>query len=335
METSKLKRLRRQLWGRLTVFLARIEKQVRWILRVRRGRSRSERLRSPPFLPVIAIDGVGTGTSTVARCAFITALAEKVRQHGHVPHVWLRGLNTRQTRLFHQPKTLDGMREDAFILSQSFPLWVCRHPEDAIEAAAYAGATVLILAERGEAIDARSQFCISVMDEAAGTVPPSFWNLHWSTLARSDALALIDGVRNGLEHIESLRPLQSLIWKAPWRLDGIDLLVERLKNQLPVIGFTGLNDAGVFFYTLVRTSIVLQEFVPLSYEGCRAERGLHSLFKKAQGRPLITTALDVSFLPAKLRKRVCSLSLQVDVPTVLVEKVLEACGVQGATAAVA
>lgn len=338
MHSRGLKRcrhLRRQLWDRLLIFFIRAERRIRLAVRSWvKGRPRERKSAiHPPAL--ISVDGVGQATSSVARCAFVIALAEELRQRGHVPHVWLRGSNTRQTRLFHQPKTIDSMRPDAFILSQHVPLWVCRHPENALTAAAYAGATVLILAERNDALDPPPQFCVTVMDDGVEAVSPSFWNTYRSVLAKSDALVLIEDLRNTRGMSDSLLPFQSSLWRIPWLLEYAAHAPAPVKSEQPIVAFTGLNDSGVFFRELIKAQIALREFLPLSYEGRRAERTVQALFKKEQGGSLLTTAMDVPFLPSKLQKKVRPLSLFVEIPPSLIDKILTACGSATAASAVA
>lgn len=325
-------RLRRQLWDRALIFFLRMQRRVRqaW----RSWQHRSSGVQAPISLPMIAVSGIGSATSSVAQYTVIAALANALRRHGQVPHIWIRGSNVRQTRFFHRPKTPNGLHEDAFILSQSLPLWICRHPEAAATAAAYAGATVLILAERGETTDTLAQFCMAIIDESAETLPLSFWNPYWSLLARSDAIVLIDGIRGGLNQMEVLRSFQPLVWSVSWQLKG-STEANKTCDEQPIIGFTGLNDAGVFFRALLKAQVALQEFIPLSYQGRRVERAVRALSQKAQKRLLVTTSLDMLFLTSKLQKHVRSVSLQVDIPMALVEQILEVCGGTGATSEVA
>lgn len=285
-------------------------------------RWRTAAVQTSSSLPIVAVDGLGKTTSSAARCAFILALVRRLMQRGQAVHVWVRGPNTRQVRLFHKPKSPSGMGEEAFVLSQEIPVWVSKNPEGAIIAAAQAGADILLLANRSEVIDALAQFSIAVMDEGIGAVEPAGWEPYWPMLARSDALVLVDGVRDILEGVEALQSFQSFLWKAPWTLkEGIAVP----SAERPLLAFTGLNDAGAFYRALLKEGVAVRGFTPLSYSGKRSEKALKALCKTAEAEKaaLVTTEHDMPFLPAKVRKKVTSFPLRAEIPEGLVEAILE------------
>lgn len=287
-----------------------------FIIRCFKGRSK-QLLEIFCPLPIIAIDSIGKSASITARCEFILTLAEELIQKGYTPHVWLRGMNTKQTRLFNKPRLQEGMSEEAFIISQKIPLWMCRFPENAAIAAAHAGATILLLDGRSDHCDKISQFSIILIekeiqqDHFSGSLLYAF--------AHSDALVLLDISDDS--NLLSLKQMHQVVYKASW------LIETNIEPSTKLVGFTGLHDSGTFYHMLLKYKYNISGFIPLSYSNRHKDKQFHSLLQMAASHKalLITSDKDEPFLPQKMKHHISIFPLKMILDSKLIEQINFVC----------
>lgn len=274
------------------------------------------------WLPLPAQEGILTVSlrfidshlPLAARCAMVSTLVRTFEDLGYTVHVWLRGPNIRQTRLFHHLSTQEGLSEEVFLLSQTAPLWVCRFPENAFPAAHHAGATAILLVDPREETLHRSHLVMVAADKEFQLAKASKKSLHF--LARSDAFVIVDATS---AQVASLRQQYPATYAASWTLKP------PIEASTPVIAFTGLQDAGAFYHVLLEHFVHVEGFVPVNYRKDRKERTLHALSQTAarQGFRLVTTSRDMYFLSVKMGYNVVSLSLELALEPEFVQSMRE------------
>ena len=253
--------------------------------------------------------------SLVARCALVASLVKTFEELGYTPHLWLRGQNARQTRLFHELSSHEGNSDEIFFLSQTAPLWVCRSPENASTAARHAGATALILIEPREEIVERSHLVVVAAEREFSLATAS--KKHLRTLSHSDAFLVLEA---SSERLETLRQIYPATYAASW-----GIAQNPLSEETSVVAFTGLKDSGAFYHALRGYFKRVEGFVPISYKKDRKEKTVHALAQMAsrQGARLVTTHRDAYFLSAKMSHNVTVLPLCVNVEEGFLQTLVE------------
>jgi hypothetical protein len=226
------------------------------------------------------------------KMGFILALAKVLSEHEQLPHVWLKDSSVKQARLLTSPKFPSGITEEAFILSQKFPTWVCDSPANAAISAEHAGATILLLGERSERCDQLSQASIALVEKNIGNKPHTL-----DMLAKSDII-----VSTSRENISELKKVYRHVFFAEWTI------IEPKLSTTRVFGFTGLHDSGAFYHGLLACGYHVKGFVPLLHVQHK-EKQIQAIFRMASLSKsiLVTTDKDVSFLPKKMKSKIVAL----------------------------
>ncbi|MDR1597345.1 MAG: hypothetical protein LBR89_00190 [Holosporales bacterium] len=263
---------------------------------------------TPAPIPLIAIDSIEKSTLAVEKMGVILSLAEQLTVHGHNPHVWIRSMNVRQARLVTAPSSPNGIGEDAFILSQTVPTWICSSPQTAAAAAAHAGASVLLLNERSERYDQIATFSIALVERDLG-----------ANVSASGLLAKSDGIITlSHDNIHDLRQMNQSVYFVEWCIPAQNV------PGASVFGFTGLHDSGAFYHSLLKHRYNVKGFVPLLHMQ-RQEKQLQALLKMAasSGSILVTSDKDAPFLSKKMRRQVHVFPMSLNVDAALVNTIVK------------
>lgn len=275
-------------------FLRKVRKQG-VLLTVRLWRKVALSKQRNRLIPSVAIRFLDQSVSQVARCEWVATIVQILESLDHVPHLWVRGPNARQTRLFHQVSAKESPSEEVLLLSHKAPVWMCRSPENAMTAAHHAGGTVLVLVDpREDALDA-SQFVVVVAEKDFQPLSASRKILH--LVGNSDALVCLDMDSYTVSAIKKQYPAT---YAASWSLN------HTFGEGEHFIGFTGMKDAGAFYRTLLQHSVRVEGFIPVNYHKNFKEKILNALASTAskQNVRLMTTDKDSFFLSAKMRHNV-------------------------------
>ncbi|MDR0631466.1 MAG: hypothetical protein LBF66_02775 [Holosporales bacterium] len=233
------------------------------------------------------------------KVGFMISLAKALSQHGHTPHFWSKESSVRQARLLTEPKTPSSLTEEAFLLSQRFPTWVCDSPIDAAMAATHAGATVLLLGERSERCDQLSNVSIALVEK---NVINKVHTLE--ILAKSDVIVSI-----AEESIQDLKHAYSNVFLSKWTISG-----QSMSPETAVFGFTGLHDSGAFYHCLLAHGYNVRGFVPLLHMQ-HPEKQIHAMLRMASSSKsiLVTTDKDSPFLTKKMKSHIRVMSFDLEV----------------------
>jgi tetraacyldisaccharide-1-P 4'-kinase len=231
------------------------------------------------------------------KVGFVLTLARLLSEHGKKPHVWSKDPSARQARLLAEPKSPSGLTEEAFILSQKFPTWVCDSPTNAAIAATHAGATVLLLCERSERCDQLSCASIALVEKNVGNKVHTL-----DMLAKSDIIVSISN-----ENISELKHVYRHVFSATWTIS------EPKGSSISIFGFTGLHDSGAFYHCLLACGYNVKGFVPLSHVQ-HQEKQIQTMLKIAHSSKsiLVTTDKDMPFLSKKMKSQIQILSFDLE-----------------------
>jgi hypothetical protein len=254
----------------------------------------------------------------MTKTALLIALAEGLRQRGQSPHIWTCEPNHRQTRLLYKPSSQSGLSEKSFILSQSFPTWIGRHPENAVSAAAQGGATLLLLDEKASNVSASPHFSIFLWDENTQE-DKTFSDKVLHSLSSSEAVVCVKFEKEtGLLFPHGYTPFYTTFWS---------LHSSEIPLETPLIGFTGLLSSGIFYQALLTSNYNVRGFVPLPTSKRQKESQFLALLKiaQAQNALLVTSQQDFFFLPKKFKSKVHVFSLKLVIDSLLFGKILSLC----------
>ncbi|MDR1907786.1 MAG: hypothetical protein LBQ43_02885 [Holosporales bacterium] len=301
-----------QIKGKIAFFIRQCRK--RCVIFVSRHLKESTRQKSRISIPIpiIVIDSVDKSTMVAEKMGIILTLAEQLTLRGHKPHVWSKGAHARQARLLTAPTSPNGINEEAFILSQKIPTWVCSSPRNAALAAAHAGATILLLNERSERDDHLFSFSVALVERNIGT------NAYASNmLAKSDAIVSLVP-----ENIQELKQVYRAVYSAKWSIPH-----QNITQDVNIFGFTGLHDSGAFYHSLLKHKYNIKGFIPLLHLQ-RQEKQLQVILKMASssGGILVTSDKDAPFLSKKMKHQihVFPMNLEVDMELVnLIEQAID------------
>lgn len=284
------------------------------IVKFRKNLKRRKDVRFMNMLPMIAIDA-NKNVSIAAKTAFMIALADALKQKGLVPHVWSKGKNTRQIRLAIEG-VKDGLSDDAFILSQNIPTWICSASENAMNAAFHEGATVLLLNGRAENFSFPAIFTIALVDISGTDVEAVLSGASFHKLSHADAIVLI-GQNDTNQQVLTL--LHRPIYYTAWKMQDNDI-----RKDQSILGFTGVNDSGTFYKMLLQEGYNVKGFIPLAHLNRYKEKQLNTLAQLAISEKsiLVTSDKDIPFLPKKIRKQIKMFGMSLNVETGLVDEII-------------
>lgn len=262
-------------------------------------------------VPVICIGNLvagGAGKTPVA-----LSIARHLEQHGIRPHFLSRGYGGR----FAGPLLVDPSRHGAadvgdepLLLAAVAPTWIARDRIAGAQAAAAAGAPLLVMDDGFQNPTIAKDLSLIVIDGGYG-----FGNLHVMPagplrepidcgLARADAVVLLgEDERDVLAHLGATPVL-----RASLRPVFDDSLRER-----PIVAFAGIGRPAKFFHTLdeLGARIVAQHRFPDHHRYTEAELTALARTADAAGALLVTTEKDAVRLTATWRARVTVLPITV------------------------
>jgi hypothetical protein len=263
----------------------------------------------PGSIFVVSIKGFDETVSTFEKIEFVSFVARNFSKNGYNTHIWIKDSKTNQARLIFQPKSYIGISEATFILGQQFQIWLCKDPLNAIVSAANAGANIIFLYEYFERGKQISDFSISLIKTNNITRISSI-------LMKSDAIVALDN-----KNYADLTKLHNAVYKVNWIIlqDG---LKKKINCNTPIVGFTWLQDSGVFFRTLLYGGFNIKGFIPVS-NLAKEEKQLKYMLSIAACYKAILVASDKDalFFSNKTKLNVCALQLEICIGLDLIRQI--------------
>lgn len=265
-----------------------------------------------PGVPVICIGNVtmgGTGKTPVAR-----AVAERLAARGKVVHLLSRGYGGRlegPVRVDPHQHTSADVGDEPLMLAQHFPVWVARDRAAGAQAAAAAGAEVIVMDDGLQNPSVKKALSLVVVD---GETRRDEWPF-------GDGRVFPAGpMREPLA--AGLKRAQAVLILLPADLPGADpelaaalkgptLLTAHLQAAAPtpagpLVGFAGVGKPWKVERALQAAGCDLKDFAPFPDHVAYDEAVLRRLAERAAvfGAGLVTTEKDWVRLPPAWRERV-------------------------------
>ena len=274
-------------------------------------------LRTPKNLPILAICVGNLVLGGAGKTPVSKALAGFLKLLGHRPHFILRGYGRGKKGTFavEPHHTLYDVGDEALLLAQTAPTWVAACRLTAAQAAADAGASIVIFDDGFQDTSFKRQMNILVVDGhyglGNGHIFPAgpLRESDQRALARATHLILLTPPSKQIplqvahqieEHLQHHKLLPQ------WRGERIIQLPSSLENATgnkEAIAFAGIGNPHQFFDTLRQKGITLRETEIYPDHHPYSDKDLHRLINRGvtTGLPLITTEKDLIRIPDALK----------------------------------
>lgn len=251
-------------------------------------------------VPVISIGNITAGGA--GKTPTTIALAQLLQQNGMIPHIISRGYGAKiaaPLRVDVVQHNVCDVGDEALLLAQHAPAWVCPNRYAAGSAAIKAGANILLCDDALQHHALKKDINLLVIDGAygigngkilpAGPLRESLTAAH----KRCDAVILIGDDRHGLTHHISIPIFRASI------LPKGDM--EWLKDT-KVIAFAGIARPQKFYETLLELGAVLSKTFNFADHHRFSEAELTLLTQ--QDMMVVTTEKDWVRLPSHWQARI-------------------------------
>ena len=306
-------------WHRPPGLWSRVLAPLSWVYAAGTARRLAKGTRTKLDVPVICVGNINAGGT--GKTPTVIALAERLTARGRTPHVVSRGYGGSlegPVQVSEQAHRAAQVGDEPLLLSPFLPTWVAKDRVAGAQAAADAGADVIVLDDGFQHAGLAYDLAIVVVDAARGfgngkVLPAGPLREPLATgLGRADlVLAIGDD------------PAQDRFAKAwggqvtaPYLTGALMPLPTGLPFAgLPVFAFAGIGHPEKFFTTLrqlgadIRRAEALADHQPLS------ETFLSRLQKEAKlrGAQLVTTEKDAVRLPKSFRHAVMTVPVRLQI----------------------
>ncbi len=282
------------------------------------GRLRARRPRRRAPVPVLSVGNLtvgGTGKTPLVR-----ALGERLAAQGLSPHVVSRGHGghlgrERPHRVDPGSDTAAQVGDEPLMLAATLPVWVSRDRAAGAEAAAAAGAGLVILDDGHQTAGIHRDAALVVVDAQTlfgnGRVMPAgpLREPVAEGLARADLVVLV-GPAEARAAARPHLPERPAVVGAEIRPERTGLPLE----GLPVVAFAGIGRPEKLFATLRAEGAHLLAAHPFPDHHVYAPAVLRRLLAEARGAgaALVTTEKDAVRLPPAFRREVMVLPVRLE-----------------------
>jgi len=265
-------------------------------------------------VPVICIGNLVVGGA--GKTPVVIDIVTRLKKQGVDAHIVSRGYGGSElgpVRVDLTTHTSKEVGDEPLLLARIAPTWVARERRAAIEAAAQAGAQIIIMDDGFQNPSVEKDFSILVVDGSYGfgngRVMPAgpLRETIESGLARTDALVLL-----GADEADVWWRVRSLGFKdmsvLRAKLEPVGDYAD-LKGQ-KVVAFAGIGRPKKFFKTLEGLGCKLASCHTFDDHHPYSEAEVLSILANAVELPVLTTAKDHVRLSPKHQKRIRAINIQ-------------------------
>ncbi len=274
--------------------LARLLRPLSWIYGAVVARKLAQAQPTKVGCPVICIGNLTMGG--VGKTPFADSLARLVTEMGYTPHLLLRGYGGHEQGPLRMTDahTANAVGDEACMLAQQWPVWVAKDRAQGAQAAAAAGADVILMDDGFQNPSVYKDFSFVLIDKTAGLgnglVFPAgpLREVPDAGVARADALVLVGDGDAALPTF----PSDKRVFDAHIQIDTAAI------PSGPLVAFAGIGRPQKFFDSLTEAGANIAHTEPFADHHPYSPSEINCIKAKAAslGAQLVTTEKDFARL---------------------------------------